>query len=579
MGFAKEEKSKRVLRGVKTLFFLIVMLISFLLFSAPILLVIADTLLPFSLLSASLSPSLSLETLSSHFSNYDFRYSLVDIPLISIIRSAVIICVYSLCDGPGLSRGPYLGITTTCSVSSLIYVSFKAPRVFRVSRMDQGEHVIAMEIALFICSLLLAIGHVAVAYRTSCRERRKLLVYKIDIEAVIFISYLSHPIIRTSEGPLRKAHRRRDDEYPAASVAECEGSAMSFIYDLATKDSILVTARSGGHLQIDALADEIQSVRMVGSPRLHVNSHDHIISLAMLCESISVELPVVKLDQPHDNIVWFGHPPPLLRLAIVDLSLQRKTETRPYISMFADPIMPERIYSVHNGGIDSIVLRFLPFTGECGGKDEIVRTPSAHPILSTCQGSPNLRSVAADSIEGQSTLHQHLNLFHENYVEYAHKVYFELKHHGPHLKRIIDDQHARLDEAQEKFSKVRKKQSGFQHNLLERRLHCLKNLAGAHKKPLSKAEREFKSETRVELESLRTSIDTLRARPRMLDQSSKGDVANQQTKKVRRNYVLYAQISQLKSSIAELSLLNKLVIAAGKFHLGLKYGMRGLHVI
>ncbi|KAJ6892865.1 hypothetical protein NC651_025929 [Populus alba x Populus x berolinensis] len=45
MGFAKEEKSKKVLRGVKTVFFLISMLISFLLFSAPILLVIADTLL------------------------------------------------------------------------------------------------------------------------------------------------------------------------------------------------------------------------------------------------------------------------------------------------------------------------------------------------------------------------------------------------------------------------------------------------------------------------------------------------------------------------------------------------------
>ncbi|XP_011035955.1 PREDICTED: uncharacterized protein LOC105133593 isoform X2 [Populus euphratica] len=186
MGFAKEEKSKKVLRGVKTVFFLITMLISFLLFSAPILLVIADTLLPFSLLSASLSPSSSSssETLSSYFNNYDFRYSLVDIPLISIIRSVVIICVYSLCDGPRLSTGPYLGITTICSVSSLIYVSFKAPRVFRVSSTGRGEYVRAMEIALFICSLLLAIGHVVVAYRTSCRERRKLWVYKIDIEAI-----------------------------------------------------------------------------------------------------------------------------------------------------------------------------------------------------------------------------------------------------------------------------------------------------------------------------------------------------------------------------------------------------------
>jgi hypothetical protein len=93
MGFSKEERSKRVLRGVKTVFFLITMLISLLLFSAPVLLVIADALLPSALLSASLSPTaLSLQTLSSHFQNYDFRYSLIDIPLISIIRSAIIIC-------------------------------------------------------------------------------------------------------------------------------------------------------------------------------------------------------------------------------------------------------------------------------------------------------------------------------------------------------------------------------------------------------------------------------------------------------------------------------------------------------
>jgi len=38
--------------------------------------------------------------------------------------------------------------------------------------------------ALFLCSWILAIGHIVVAYRTSCRERRKLLVFKIDIESV-----------------------------------------------------------------------------------------------------------------------------------------------------------------------------------------------------------------------------------------------------------------------------------------------------------------------------------------------------------------------------------------------------------
>ncbi|MBA0697133.1 hypothetical protein Goari_003637 [Gossypium aridum] len=183
MGFSKEEKTRRILRGFKTVFFLITMVISFLVFSAPVFFVIADTLLPTALLSASTPPSSSslLKRLCSHFSNYDFRYSLIDIPLISIIRSAVIICVYSFCDGPKLSRGPYLGITMICSVSSLIFVSLKASFVFNSSK--EGS---AMEAALFICSLGFAIAHMIVAYRTSCRERRKLLVYKIDIEAVSF---------------------------------------------------------------------------------------------------------------------------------------------------------------------------------------------------------------------------------------------------------------------------------------------------------------------------------------------------------------------------------------------------------
>ena len=93
MGFSKEEKSKRVLRGLKTLFFLITMVMSLLVFSAPVLLVIADALLPSALLSAlSPVPSLSPKTLFSHFENYDFRYSLIDIPLVSIVRSLVIFC-------------------------------------------------------------------------------------------------------------------------------------------------------------------------------------------------------------------------------------------------------------------------------------------------------------------------------------------------------------------------------------------------------------------------------------------------------------------------------------------------------
>lgn len=71
------------------------------------------------------------------------------------------------------------------------------------------------------------------------------------------------------------------------------------------------------------------------------------------------------------------------------------------------------------------------------------------------------------------------------------------------MTRIIEDQHARLCEAQEKISQVEVKQPSLEeridraiemHNSLEQRLQCLRNLPGAHKKPLSRAEREFKSE-------------------------------------------------------------------------------------
>ncbi|RVW81373.1 Nuclear pore complex protein NUP88 [Vitis vinifera] len=436
------------------------------------------------------------------------------------------------------------------------------------------------------------------------------------------------------QGPLRKVCNGGEEEFLAVRVAECEGRAVSFLYNLVSKDSILVTAWSGGQLQIDALADEIQPVWIVGSPpRVRVDSLDRILGLAMICESIPCELSVVKLDQP-DQTFWLGHPPPLLRLAIIDLALPRNMESGSLISLFVDPLIPERIYSLHDGGIDSIVLHFLPFTSEATGKNETMRTPSVHPVLNSfgyswivavtssqeCivlemkslnllipvhvdiekdisleepkqidtpnviskellsgpkvvfipQTSPNLRSVAADSIEGRSTLHQYFKLFHENYVEYAHKVYFELKHHGPHLKRIIDDQLARLGEAQQKLLKVEEKQPTLEerihhanqmHSFLEERLQSLRNLPGAHKKPLSRAEREFKSELDrfrgVELDALRSSIETLNARSRRYVQSSKGSTSNQQRHiSGRKNFVEDAQISQLKSAIAKLSLVN-----------------------
>ncbi|XP_022943164.1 nuclear pore complex protein NUP88-like [Cucurbita moschata] len=464
------------------------------------------------------------------------------------------------------------------------------------------------------------------------------------------------------QGPLRRACNNGNEGDISIKGAECEGRAVSLLYKLISKDSVLVTAWSGGQLQIDALADEIQPVWNLGSPpRVHVDPNDNILGHAMICEPITGKLSEVKLDQPLDYTVWMGLPPPLLRLAIVDLALPKKMERCSLIMMFVDKLMDERIYALHNGGIDSIILHFLPFTSQSRGQDQTMKTPSVHPVLNTCQGdtsnpfplcgfaslsdsfgyswivgvtisqecivlemktwnlqvpvqfsnflneeklaatatgekneserseiisknllsgpkvvllpqsSSNMRSVTADSIEGRSMLHQYFKLFHENYVEYAHTVYYELKQHGPELKRLIDDQQTRLREAQQKLLKVRGKQELLEdrieraiklHNVLEERIHRLKNLPGAHKRPLSKAEREFKSTldhfTGVEVDALHTSIDTLTARLRRYTNSSKNNnLVNQQHKIHRRNTCVQgSQISQLKSSLEKLSLLN-----------------------
>lgn len=99
---SKEEisKSRRhtssLWRGIKTIFVLFTMFLSFIIFSAPIFLAVADAVLPSAILSSSslnrLSPSSFPATIYSYLSNYDLRYSLIDIPLISIIRSAIILC-------------------------------------------------------------------------------------------------------------------------------------------------------------------------------------------------------------------------------------------------------------------------------------------------------------------------------------------------------------------------------------------------------------------------------------------------------------------------------------------------------
>ncbi|KAH6769106.1 nuclear pore complex protein-like protein, partial [Perilla frutescens var. frutescens] len=458
------------------------------------------------------------------------------------------------------------------------------------------------------------------------------------------------------QGPLRKVcHGVTEDSDVQRGASE--GRAVSFHYNLVGKDTILVIARSDGQLQLDALADEIQPVWKTGSaPRLCFSSSDQIVGAAMICESASSDHSVLNLDQTSYSTAWLGHPPPLLRLAIVDLALPIKSSS--LIGMITDPLLPERIFCIHAGGIDSIVLHFLPFTNQSSGKEEPMRTPSVHSVLSTCPGdsstpsplhgflalsdsygsswivgltssndcivlqmetwnvlltdavhkiqgtfmkdetketrhtdpptiiskellsgpkavllppsAPNLRSVTADSIEGRSMLHQYFKLFHENYMEYAHKVYFELQHHAPQLKKIIDEEHSRLRKMQQKLLEVEKEKEKIEdrvdqaverHSSLEERLRNLRSLPGAQKKPLSKAEREFKIEldkfTGLELDALHSSIEALSARLKRYTHSMQSDSPNQRIQRQgRRDSRVPDDVSELKLTLEKLSLVN-----------------------
>ncbi|XP_004235721.2 uncharacterized protein [Solanum lycopersicum] len=190
MGKGGLEKLRRCLR---TIYFMVVMLVSLLMLSAPVMVVIGDVLLPSVLISS--FTCVRCYSFKEHLQRYDFRTSLMDIPLVSILRSLIISCVYSMCDGPALSHGPYLGTATFCSMISIVLLSVKAS-VFSGSYLEaEASSAISKQKlhlnkswgmpVLFLSSIVFAVGHVVVAYRTSCRARRKLLFHRIDPEAVL----------------------------------------------------------------------------------------------------------------------------------------------------------------------------------------------------------------------------------------------------------------------------------------------------------------------------------------------------------------------------------------------------------
>ncbi|ONK77958.1 uncharacterized protein A4U43_C02F12710 [Asparagus officinalis] len=199
---------------------------------------------------------------------------------------------------------------------------------------------------------------------------------------------------------------------------------------------------------------------------------------------------------------------------------------------------------------------------------ELLSGPKAIDISSLT----NCRSLTADSIEGRSILHHYIKLFHENYVEYAHKVFVELEHHEDYQKTIMANQSKRLHDAKQLLLNVEEKEQDVKdrisrafkvYELLEQRLQNFRMLPGANKKPLSRAERDFKSQLEgfadVELDALHSSIESLNARVRRCFQSSPVTTSNikQQSPGRRRDQVSDSQMQKIRSSMELLSLINK----------------------
>ncbi|CAN6302507.1 unnamed protein product [Urochloa humidicola] len=180
-------------RWAKTAFFIVAMLASLLLVCAPpLLVVLLDLLLPPALLSNFLhaqqplsAPSPFTASLADQARAFRFGSSLVDLPAVSAARSLIILCAYTASAG----GAAYTWVAVACSVASLGYVLAKAVAVFGgaaaaagIGMQGKGQ-LVAVE-AMFLMSLALAVAHLAMAYRASCRERRRLLIYRIDVEAV-----------------------------------------------------------------------------------------------------------------------------------------------------------------------------------------------------------------------------------------------------------------------------------------------------------------------------------------------------------------------------------------------------------
>ncbi|PSS17888.1 Epoxide hydrolase-like protein [Actinidia chinensis var. chinensis] len=323
---------EKVRRCVRTIYFMVAMVASLLVLSAPLLVAIVDVLVPCVLISS--FTCVRCHSFKDHLHKYSFKSSLTDIPLVSVIRSLIITCVYSMCDGPALSHGPYLGTVMLCSFSSILILSVKAC-VFSFNSQIEAEasHSLSRQKlhlkkswgmpVLFLSSVVFALGHTVVAYRTSCRARRKLLFHRGDPEAVLSCKIVFSGFQKVPRSPTPSACRtpKSDSEMrrKPGEIARDEGEIpVRFLADI---DSLFIACQGLTiHYKLSMSGStprSLSSTTIFDRPSLNVLSktqyhlhrsfsnqfHTSSLYAPLLDGSatspvLSEEIPVLSLDDP-----------------------------------------------------------------------------------------------------------------------------------------------------------------------------------------------------------------------------------------------------------------------------------------
>ncbi|KAG6425354.1 hypothetical protein SASPL_115784 [Salvia splendens] len=236
---------EKLRRAVRTAYFVVVMVASLLAVSLPLVVSVCDAILPCLLIPS--FTCIGCVGLKEHLRRYAFRSSLVDIPVVSIVRSLIILCAYSICDLQALSHGSYLGTVTFTSLISILLLSFKAC-VFTINSQFEQESSTYLSRkrlhlkkswgmpVLFLSSVVFALGHIVVAYHTSCKARRKLMFHRGDLEAVLSCKMVFSTYQKVPRSPIPSAGK-------------------SFRGDVETKRKTPASVRDKGQLPVSVLAD------------------------------------------------------------------------------------------------------------------------------------------------------------------------------------------------------------------------------------------------------------------------------------------------------------------------------------